>query len=236
MSLNKTNIEWCDVTWSPVSGCLHGCTFCYAKKRAENPFYRKAFPNKFKPTFYPERLLDPVKQKQPRTIFVCSMGDLFGKWVPEGWLIEVFDAIKAAPQHTYCLLTKNPERMYAWSNQKWLFDRTNIWWGTSVTGVDDTYRIGQLQDIESDNLFISFEPLLADPGEIYLDCIKGVIIGAQTKPLILPPEGALKTVETAAKNSNINTKIFHKNSIVDNVNGIKVSRKLPWKLYTKEIL
>jgi protein gp37 len=240
MTVNLTKIEWTDATWNPASGCLHDklgiCKLpCYARAKAENPFYRKAFPNKFKPTFYPERLLDPVKQKQPRTIFVCSMGDMFGRWVPEGWLIEVFDAIKAAPQHTYCLLTKNPERMYAWSRQDWLNEHDNVWWGTTVTGVEDTERIGQLQDLESDNLFISFEPLLAVPSELYLDCIKGVIIGAQTKPLILPPEEAITAVEFAAKDSNIDTKVFYKNSIIDNYSKErKFSRELPWNLYTKE--
>jgi protein gp37 len=229
MSLNKSKIEWCDATWSPISGCMHGCHYCYAKKRAENPFYRKAFPNGFNPTFYPERLQDPVKEKRPRTIFICSMGDAFGEWVPTGWLLDMFAAIEAAPQHTYCLLTKNPQRMKAFAR-----NQENIWWGTSVTGIMDNERIGHLQDIESDNLFISFEPLLADPGCFNLNGIKGIIIGAQTKPLILPTENAMEHVERAARESG--AKIFHKNSIMDNINGIRFSRKLPWKLYTKEAI
>ena len=35
MSMNKTKIEWCDYTWSPVTGCKHGCSYCYARKIAE---------------------------------------------------------------------------------------------------------------------------------------------------------------------------------------------------------
>ena len=35
MSLNKTAIEWCDRTWNPVTGCKHGCPYCYARKIAE---------------------------------------------------------------------------------------------------------------------------------------------------------------------------------------------------------
>lgn len=34
MLLNKTKIEWCDVTWNPVTGCLHGCEYCYARRIA----------------------------------------------------------------------------------------------------------------------------------------------------------------------------------------------------------
>lgn len=32
--MNKTKIEWCDSTWNPVTGCLHGCEYCYASKIA----------------------------------------------------------------------------------------------------------------------------------------------------------------------------------------------------------
>lgn len=32
--MNNTKIEWCDSTWNPVTGCLHGCEYCYAKKQA----------------------------------------------------------------------------------------------------------------------------------------------------------------------------------------------------------
>ena len=31
----KTKIDWCDSTWNPVTGCLHGCPYCYARGIAE---------------------------------------------------------------------------------------------------------------------------------------------------------------------------------------------------------
>lgn len=34
MSQN-TKIDWCDASWNPVTGCLHGCEYCYARKIAE---------------------------------------------------------------------------------------------------------------------------------------------------------------------------------------------------------
>ena len=34
MPLNKTEIEWCTHTWNPVTGCLHGCEYCYARSVA----------------------------------------------------------------------------------------------------------------------------------------------------------------------------------------------------------
>ena len=32
---SKTKIDWCDSTWNPVTGCLHDCAYCYARKIAE---------------------------------------------------------------------------------------------------------------------------------------------------------------------------------------------------------
>ena len=32
--MNKTEIEWCDRTWNPITGCLSDCLYCYAKKQA----------------------------------------------------------------------------------------------------------------------------------------------------------------------------------------------------------
>ena len=33
--MQKTKIEWADSTWNPVTGCLNGCSYCYARKIAE---------------------------------------------------------------------------------------------------------------------------------------------------------------------------------------------------------
>ncbi len=37
--MNKTKIEWCDATWNPVTGCRHGCDYCYARKLAKRFSY-----------------------------------------------------------------------------------------------------------------------------------------------------------------------------------------------------
>ena len=34
MSLHKTPIEWATHTWNPVTGCNHGCPYCYARSIA----------------------------------------------------------------------------------------------------------------------------------------------------------------------------------------------------------
>jgi Bacteriophage protein gp37 len=69
--MNKTQIEWVinpdgshGYTWNPVTGCLNGCSYCYAAKMA------KRFKQSFEPTFHEERLREPFKLKKPSTIFV----------------------------------------------------------------------------------------------------------------------------------------------------------------------
>ena len=31
--MKKSNIEWCDFTWDPVTGCRKDCSFCESRKR-----------------------------------------------------------------------------------------------------------------------------------------------------------------------------------------------------------
>ena len=33
--MNRTRIDWADMTWNPVVGCLHGCEYCYARDIAQ---------------------------------------------------------------------------------------------------------------------------------------------------------------------------------------------------------
>ena len=106
------NIEWAAWSWNPVTGCQHGCDYCYAEDIA-NRFY----PHKFEPTFHPDRLTAPQNTKigTPRWhsdsgykgVFVGSMADLFGNWVPQEWIDAVLNAVRGAPQWTFIFLTKN---------------------------------------------------------------------------------------------------------------------------------
>jgi protein gp37 len=59
-------------------------------------------------------LLAPLSWRKPRTVFVCSMTDLFGAWVKDEWLDRIFAVMALTPQHTWIVLTKRPERMRAY--------------------------------------------------------------------------------------------------------------------------
>lgn len=149
--MNKTKIEWCDYTWNPVTGCLHGCDYCYARRMAHR------FGRSFEPKFHAERLNQPRGVTKPSRIFVCSAGDLFGEWVPINWIWDVKDAIRLAPQHTYIFLTKNPKR-YQDIIGPW---PKNCWLGTTVTNQPDAdLRIPDLLRAKSRVLYVSVEPMM----------------------------------------------------------------------------
>lgn len=152
MSLNRTKIEWTNYSWNPITGCNHGCWYCYARKM----FAR--FHKSFKPTFYPERLGEPAKLKKPSKIFVCSVADLFAPWTPIEWMCKVVETIENCPvKHTFQLLTKNPELIG--KNHQF---PDNIWVGTTVTGIGDLKNINEIKKVKAKVKFVSFEPLLAN--------------------------------------------------------------------------
>lgn len=191
--MNRSSIEWTDFTWNPVTGCKHGCPYCYARRLAEGRLKgRFGYDNGFEPTFHPNRLKEPQTVRKPSKIFTVSMGDLFGEWVPRQWISTVLIHIKANPQHQFQILTKNPTRMALWHNIP-----SNVWCGTSVDGLGDSMkRVQTLREASfNGNIkFVSFEPLLADVANLYewrmgynTDGIDWVIIGAQTGPKAVSP-------------------------------------------------
>lgn len=201
--MNRTKIDWADLTWNPVTGCRYNCPYCYAEKvalRFGGHYYGKpeftadglavldepmkriqingrmtaaAFPFYFAPTFHRYRLGEPQREELTRNIFVCSMADLFGDWVPTFWIMQVFDACLAAPQHNYLFLTKNPERYVELDKLAILPRKSNFWYGTTVTTSE-----GQLFFVSDDhNTFVSIEPMHGPVCQIRQDW---VIVGAET--------------------------------------------------------
>jgi protein gp37 len=75
-----------------------------------------------------ERVLtQPSRWKRPRTVFVCSMTDLFEESVPFEWIWRIFQVMRDNPHHTYQVLTKRPGRMYdflQWLRFEWYAGRS----------------------------------------------------------------------------------------------------------------
>ena len=225
MTLNKTKIEWCSRTWNPVTGCKHGCAYCYARKIAERFRGSKAWPNGFDPMFRPERLNDPAIEMKPQSIFVCSMADLFGDWVPDEWINQVFDACLTSPQHTYLFLTKNPKRYLTIPG---IYIRKNHWFGATVTNQYDAgQRVHWLERLPEGNTFISYEPLLDKVMPPAFTTIDQVIIGAQTNPVFMPDNFWIAEIQDAAERAC--ARVFCKDSL-QSIPDTLFTRDLCWQV------
>ena len=265
--MNKTKIDWADSSWNPVTGCLHGCTYCYARNMAhrfsgvgyelcghdflgydllelDEPYiwtdeynepHRIAYPADFKPTLHRYKL-DDYKNKSGRTIFVCSMADLFGDFIPDEWIKEVLDACAAAPQHRYLFLTKNPKRYIALAEKGLLPEYDNYWYGTTVTNSADFIppcRAETLSRLKGLNRFLSVEPLLGEIHGIALQNIHRfgwVIVGAESgnrKDKVTPERS---WIEAIAKICVIEkTPVFMKESL-RGIMGVDFIQQFPWEV------
>lgn len=166
-------IEWTDYTWNPITGCLAGCEYCYARKIYER------FKRSFKPQFHEKRLSQPIKVYKKR-IFVCSTSDFFGKGVLPIWREEVYNVMKAT-DNTYQILTKQPQNI---PEEEIDHIPENVWLGVSVTCKKDQWRIKALEEkfaFESTRTFISYEPMIG-PLDLFTDTPTSdwFILGAMT--------------------------------------------------------
>lgn len=140
------------------------------------------FKGHFDPMFHPNRLAEPSKLRSPARIFTVSMGDMFGDWVPDVWIEDIFKAVSKNPHHTFMVLTKNPRKAKEWSFPD------NLWIGTTCESEEYCSRIDLLRECDAKIKFVSFEPLLGR-ASCNLDGIDWVIIGGQTNPDFTPQKG-----------------------------------------------
>lgn len=199
MPMNKTKIDWATASWNPITGCRHGCPYCYARRTAnrfdagladhatipgglhvlKEKIKGTPYPYGFAPTLHLYRLDQPERQLEPQTVFVCSMADLFGRWIPTSWIVKVLDACRRAPQHRYLFLTKNPDRYLELDHLALLPHENNFWYGSTVDSED---AVGMhTMPMVAINSFWSMEPLL---GPVNMNAAEGqpqwVILGAET--------------------------------------------------------
>lgn len=259
--MNRTDIEWADMTWNPVVGCRHGCEYCYARRIAarfggydksdgtittHNPLpqavlsqpltvtrkngktVNSPFPFGFEPTLLKYRLDEPY-QRKAQNIFVCSMADLFGAWVPDSWIEEVFAACALSPQHRYLFLTKNPARYLELALQGKLPQGDNYWYGSTITKPDQLYFVAQ-----DYNTFLSIEPLLEPFGEKAegfrkLGEPRWYILGAMTGPGSQEHQPSKSWVDEIANAAGgAEAAVFMKDSLIPIVGKENMRREFPW--------
>jgi protein gp37 len=219
---DKTGIEWTNATWNPIRGCSRvsiGCTNCYAESVAyrfsgvgkpyeglmrigADGIRRREWNGQIR--FVEKHLLDPLKWKEPRRIFVNSMSDLYHENCPDRWRDPIYAVMAQTPEHTYQILTKRPERRREYLSSEFLEDRIddagvqgfgwchanaqkrlplpNVWEGVSVENCATKHRIDTLRQTPAALRFLSLEPLLEDLGELDLSGIGWVIVGGESGP------------------------------------------------------
>lgn len=221
---NRTNenVEWALWTWNPITGCLHDCNYCYARDIAIR-FYPEE--QGFTPTFHPDRLGAPRFMGQPapekvnapfrtwkggdgkehceggigeQNVFVCSMADLFGKWVPRDWIDRVLEEVVAAPEWNFLFLTKFPQRLceFEWP--------VNAWVGTTV---DRQYRVDiaekAFRKVTASVKWLSCEPMLEPLQFTSLEMFDWVVVGGSSRssqtPEFHPPHEWVIDLYNAAR-------------------------------------
>lgn len=214
---NETNdnIEWAAWSWNPVTGCLHGCDYCYARDIAT-----RFFDQKFVPSFIPERLsapkntknpklaneTDPIRRMALRNVFTCSMADLFGKWVPTEWIEAVLQQVHDNPQWTFFFLTKFPIRMadFDFPPNSWIGTTVDKQW--AVERAEKAFRKIRAGGYEG-VAWLSCEPMLERLTFSSLDMFDWVVMGGSSKstqtPAFAPPPEWWIHLWNQAKEHNI---------------------------------
>ncbi len=177
-----TKIEWAEHSHNFWTGCKKvskGCKFCYMYRQAAR--YGKDGSVIFrKPD---DKFFEPLKWKQPATVFTCSMSDFFLKeadeWRPDAWKV-----IKATPHLTWIILTKRIDRVKQCLPKDWGKGYPNVWLGVSVEDQKTAAnRIPKLYEIPAAIRCLSVEPIL---GPIDLAPFLNVHIPAPVDKWVFP--------------------------------------------------
>lgn len=231
-------ISWAEWSWNPVTGCLHGCDYCYAREIAMSDRLKPFYPAGFTPLFHSERLEAPRNTAVPAAhandpawnrVFVCSMADLYGRWVPDEWISQVHASMLASPAWEYLLLTKFPARYVG------LEMPAGAWLGTSV---DEQKRVRIAEDAfrQLDGVavkWLSLEPLRESLEFTDLSMFDWVVIGAQTEtrqpdktmPAFAPPFEWVARIVSQAREAGC--KVHLKPNLLGAVNSQLPGMQMP---------
>lgn len=153
-------------TWNPISGCLHSCTYCWARKLAEtrlkgSPRYKDGF----QPTFHAEDL--KKKFKPGEFVFVTDMGDAWGWWTPRDQLEQVIEVERKFPETRFLNQTKSPMSFHRFQFPGNTVLGTTIetnryfpqfYVGQGVGAPSD--RMGWMASLAHPHKFVSIEPIM----------------------------------------------------------------------------
>lgn len=227
---------WADPEWvRHVIQTPYGPVFeldeVQVRHRKDGKVVPAPFPYEFLPTFHRYRLDEPTLVTKPQTIFVGSMCDLFGKWVPTYWIREVLDATGHAPQHRYLFLTKDPEQYLDLHFPVGLPSDGRHWYGMTVTREEDIVRIPY--GLHGLDIFWSVEPILGlvDIKDARGRAPKWIILGAETgnrKGKVVPRREWVDAILRSCDEAAI--PVFMKESMVPIMGEEAMRREFPWEM------
>lgn len=196
---------------------------------------RLVYPFGFAPTLHRYRLDTLEKLKMGNNIFVGAMADVFGSWVPDEWITEIFSICRKYPIHNYLFLTKNPERYERMDAAGILTSDKNMWYGSTLTRPEDKYFV---PNTHTYNTFWSIEPIhapfqLREQHEFFPDW---VIIGAETgnrKGRVIPQREWIEDIISWFE--RLGVPVFMKDSLIPIVGEDGMRREFPEQLRHPEL-
>lgn len=191
------------------------------------------YPFGFDPTLHRYRMDMPEKLKMGNNIFVGAMSDMFGDWIPDEWIQEIFGTCQKYSIHNYMFLTKNPKRYECLQADGMLPAVENLWYGSTLTRPEDQRFLSKLH-----HTFWSIEPIHA-PFRIF-ECDEvppdWIIIGAETgrrKEKIVPSREWIEDIVKWCDKSEI--PVFMKDSLCPIVGKNNMRREIPMQLQQSEL-
>lgn len=180
-------------TWNPLTGCDRtspGCDHCYALNRAarlkldgSRRYQLDGDPRTSGPGFalqmWSDKLDVPHHWREPRSVFVNSMSDVFHRLVSDDFIHRIFTVIADTPQHHYEILTKRSQRLARLAPRLPWPD--NLWMGVTVENQRYSFRVDHLRQVPAVIRFLSVEPMLG-PIKLDLEGIDWVRCGGETEP------------------------------------------------------
>ncbi|MFP5226634.1 MAG: DUF5131 family protein [Acidobacteriota bacterium] len=181
----------------------HGCENCYSKTgnarclpaNGTGLTFDRRSRDLVEPFVDEKILMQPLKWRGAKKIFVENQSDLFGEWHTDEMIDRVLAVGALCPQHTLQLLTKRPEYALEYftrgGSERWgrVFNRVrflpNVWVGVSVEDqATAEARSEILRKIPAAVRFISQEPQLSAINWTpeMLCGISWVIIGGESGP------------------------------------------------------
>lgn len=258
--MNKSGIEWCDHTWNPITGCRHGCSYCYADKMSlrfcgnmkrnmvQTDQYRmdgdlfvldKPFMNEDgKPVIYPFGFEPTLHIYRYDTLDKLKQGqNIF-----VGAMTDIFGewVPDSWIDDILGICEKHPQHNYLFltkNPERYTqygvpYGKENIWYGTTITCDADAGRFNYLP--AGCNTFVSIEPLMGDivsKHNVMFRQVDWIIIGAETGHNKNKIVPELQWIKDIVVKADYNSvPVFMKDSLIPIVGEKNMRRDFPKQL------